>query len=76
MVEVYDVNNNRIKCEVLFTFKNNDRDFVVYMDMDDEILSSYYKEVDGKFVIEPIIDEDDYEIVDIELEKWWNQNGE
>lgn len=74
MIEVYDINNKVIKCELLFTFEKNNKNFIVYMDSDDNILSSYYKKLDGKFIIMPIDDEEDYDLVDAELEKWWNKN--
>jgi len=74
MIEVYDINNKVIKCELLFTFEKNNKNFIVYMDSDDNILSSYYKNENGKFIIMPIDDEEDYDLVDAELEKWWNKN--
>jgi len=74
MVEVYDIDNNIIKCELLFTFKKNNKSFIVYRDSEDEILASYYKKEADKIVIMPIDDDGDYDIVDLELEKWWNLN--
>lgn len=74
MLEIYDINNQKIKCELLFTFEKNNKKFIVYKDKEDDILSSYYKIEDDKFIIMPINDESDYDLVDIELEKWWNQN--
>ena len=74
MIEVYDINNNCIKCEVLFTFINNGKNIIVYKDKDDEILASFYSDDNGKMMIEPILDDYYYDIVDKELEKWWNNN--
>jgi len=74
MIEVYDINNKVIKCELLFNFEKNNKNFIIYMDSDDNILSSYYKNENGKFIIMPIDDEEDYDLVDAELEKWWNKN--
>ena len=74
MIEVYDINNQRIKCEVLFTFEKNNKNFIVYKDIEDDILASCYKIEDDKLTIIPINDESDYDIVDVELEKWWNEN--
>lgn len=74
MIEVYNENNEKIKCEVLFTFKDNNKQFIVYMDNEDDILASYYKIDDNKLIITPITKEEDYDIVDKHLEEWWNQN--
>lgn len=74
MIDIYDIDNNVIKCELLFTFCNGDKKFVVYKDKDEEILASFYKEENNKIIIEPIIDDYYYDIVDQELEKWWNKN--
>lgn len=73
MVEVYDINCQQIKCELLFTFEKNNKNFIVYKDKEDDILASYYKKDGDKFIIMPITEEEDYDLVDIELEKWWNQ---
>ena len=74
MIQVYDVNNQLIKCELLFTFTKGNKNFIVYKDKEDDILASYYKKVDDKLVIMPIVDESDYDLVDVELEKWWNKS--
>lgn len=74
MIEVFDINNKLIKCELLFTFEKNNKHFIVYKDIEDDILSSYYKKIDDKLIIMPITDDEDYNLVDIELEKWWNQD--
>lgn len=74
MIEVYNENNEKIKCEVLFTFKDNNKQFIVYMDNEDDILSSYYKVEDDKLIIMPIISDKDYDIVDKHLEEWWQKN--
>ena len=74
MIEVYDINNQKIKCELLFTFEKDNKKFLVYKDKQDDILASYYKKEDDKLIITPITDDADYDIVDIELEKWWSQN--
>lgn len=74
MIEVYNENNEKIKCEVLFTFKKDNKQFIVYMDNEDDILTSYYKIDDNKLIITPITKEEDYDIVDKHLEEWWKQN--
>lgn len=73
MIEIYDINNQKINCELLFTFEKNNKNFIVYKDNEDDILSSYYKNEEDKLIIMPITDEADYDLVDIELEKWWNR---
>ena len=74
MIEVFDNNNRKLKCEVLFTFQKDNKSFVVYKDDEDDVLASYYK-IDGdKMIILPILEDNDYDIVDAELEKWWDKN--
>lgn len=72
MIEVYDINNQKIKCELLFTFTKNNKSFIVYKDKTDDILASYYYKQNDKLIISPITSEEDYDLVDIELEKWWS----
>lgn len=74
MIEVYDVNNKKMKCEVLFTFERENKKFIVYKDKEDDILASYYKSEGDKLILIPISEDKDYDLVDMELEKWWNQN--
>lgn len=74
MFEIYTENNEKLQCEVLFTFEKNNKSFIVYQDNDNEILASLYKIEGDKTKITPIIDEKDYDLVDDELEKWWNNN--
>ena len=74
MIEVYDKNNKKLECEILFTFKDNNKQFIVYMDNEEDILSSYYEINDDKIIITPIISDLDYDIVDKYLEEWWKQN--
>lgn len=74
MIEVFDINNQLIKCELLFTFEKNNKKIIVYKDKEDDILASYYKKLGDKLIIMPITEDEDYDLVDIELEKWWNQD--
>ena len=74
MIELYNNNNEKIQCEVLFTFEKNNKLFIVYKDNEEDILSSYYKIENDKTIITPIISDEDYDLVDIELEKWENDN--
>lgn len=73
MIEVYDTNNQKIKCEILFTFQKENKSFIVYKDKEEDILASYYTIENDRLIIMPIQDEKDYDIVDMELEKWWNE---
>lgn len=75
MVEVYDINNQVKKCEVLFTFEKDNKKFIVYKDKDEEILASFYKEINKNLILIPITEDKDYDLVDEELEKWWDLNG-
>ena len=74
MIEVYDKYNKKLECEILFTFKDNNKQFIVYMDKEDDILASYYEIEDDKLIITPITSDLDYDIVDKYLEEWWKQN--
>ena len=74
MIEVYDKNNKKLECEILFTFKDNNKQFIVYMDNEEDILSSYYEIKDDNIIITPIINDLDYDLVDKYLEEWWKQN--
>lgn len=74
MIEIYDKNNKKLDCEILFTFEENNKQFIVYMDQEEDILSSYYEVEDDKLIITPIISDEDYDIVDKYLEEWWKQN--
>jgi len=69
MFEIFDNNQNKLTCKVLFTFNKNNKNFIVYSDQEDEILASYFK-IDGeKTIIYPITDDNDFDIIDEELEK-------
>lgn len=74
MIEIYDKNNKKLECEILFTFKDNNKQFIVYMDNEEDILSSYYDINDDKLIITPITSDEDFDIVDKYLEEWWKQN--
>ena len=69
MFEIFDTDNKKINCKVLFTFSENYKNFLVYNDQNDDILASYF-ETNGELTrIFPITDDNDYDIVDRELEK-------
>lgn len=74
MIEIYDNNKQKIECEILFTFNKDNKSFIVYKDKEDDILASYYKKDENNILIEPILDDNDYSLVDEELEKWWEEN--
>lgn len=74
MIELYDIDNQKGKYELLFMFNKNNKNFIVYEDKDNEILASYYEKDGDKLIITPILDDNDYDIVDKELKKWWNNN--
>lgn len=74
MIEVYYKDNKKLECEVLFTFDSNNKQFIVYMDEEENILSSFYEIKDNKIILTPITSDLDYDIVDKYLEEWWKQN--
>ena len=76
MFEIFDIDNKKINCEVLFTFSENNKNFIVYNDQDNDILASYF-ETNGELTrIFPITDDNDYDIVDRELKKRMYNNEE
>ena len=75
MIEIYD-NNKKINSEILFTFDDYNKSFIVYEDEEDNILASYYKIEDDKMIITPITDDKDYDIVDKKLQEWWDDDYE
>ena len=76
MIEIYDDNKNKFNCEILFTFDDYNKSFIVYEDEEDNILASYYKIEDDKMIITPITDDKDYDIVDKKLQEWWDDDYE
>ena len=75
MFNVYDDNNNKIKCEVLFTFSDSGKNFIVYKDEEGEVLASYYETYKDKIVVLPITSDKDYNLVDKKLSEW-GENSE
>jgi hypothetical protein len=69
MFDIYDKNNKKLECKILFTFNKENKDFIVYSDNEGEILASFYKIIGGKAIIYPILDDHDYDLVDEELER-------
>lgn len=70
MFNIFDESNNKIECEVLFTFNENGKNFIVYKDNEGDILASYYENYKDKIVVLPITIESDYDIVDKKLNEW------
>lgn len=69
MFQIYDKSGKKIDCEIIFTFTQNNKNFIVYYDEDDDILASYYKQENDKTIIFPITDDNDFDLVDKEIEK-------
>ena len=69
LFKVYDINNNVIECETLFTFTDYGRNFIVYLDDKDDILASFYEIRGEKTILFPITDDRDFDIVDREILK-------
>lgn len=72
MFNIYDINNKKIECEILFTFTKNNKNFIVYYDDEQEILASYYIINEDKTIISPITDDIDFDLVDEEINKRMN----
>ncbi len=69
MIELHTVNNEVFKCNLLFTFYENNKNFIVFMDQDEEILATYYDIDDDKLMITPITSDEDFDIVDREIDR-------
>lgn len=69
MIDLYTNDNEVFKCDILFTFYENNKNFIVFMDQDEDILATYYDVVDDKLLITPIISDEDFEIVDREIDR-------
>lgn len=69
MFKVYDKNNKEINCQIIFTFEKDNKNFIVYYDEENDILASYYKLEGDKAIITPITDDNDFDLVDKEIEK-------
>lgn len=69
MIELHTKDNEIFKCDILFTFYENEKNFIVFLDDEEEILASYY-DIDGdKLLISPIMNDDDFDIVDREIQR-------
>ena len=69
MFEIYDTNDNKLNCKVLFTFHKNNKNFIVYNDENYDILASYFETTGDKITIIPINNEEDFDLIDKELAK-------
>lgn len=67
MFSVFDCKGREYKCNFLFNFERDDKNFIVYSDNDDDILASFYEVSEGKIIISPIYDDNDFDIVDQEI---------
>ncbi len=67
MFSVFDCDGREYKCNFLFNFEHNNKNFIVYSDNDDDILASFYEVSEGKIIISPIYDDNDFDIVDQEI---------
>ena len=69
------INNNgeKNRCNIIGMFVNDDKSFIIYTDgsQDDnekEVYASIYKIIDNNMVLMPILDENDWNLVDLYLE--------
>lgn len=70
MIEIRDTYDNIIKCKILFTFYINHKNFIVYLDEEQNILASFYEKMDENTIkIYPIKNDDDFDIVDREINR-------
>ena len=69
MIELHTVDNEVFRCNILFTFFENNKNFIIFMDKDEEILATYYDIDDDKLLISPILSDEDFDIVDREISR-------
>ena len=69
MIELHTIDNEVFKCDLLFTFYENNKNFIVFMDQDEDVLASYYDIDDDKLLIFPIMSDEDFDIVDREIDR-------
>lgn len=69
-MKLYDELGQVIECEILFTFERNNKNFVVYFDLNTEdIIASFYEVRENNWYIYHITLEEDFDIVDEEIIK-------
>ncbi|MDD4733928.1 MAG: DUF1292 domain-containing protein [Bacilli bacterium] len=72
-------NGEEIKCDILFTFENDNKNYVVYTDntTDEEgelvILASLYTLEDDNIILEEIKTDAEWDLVDEKLEEKYNE---
>lgn len=72
-------NGEEIKCDILFTFENNKKNYVVYTDntTDEEgelvVLASLYTLEDDNIILEEIKTDAEWDLVDEKLEEKYNE---
>lgn len=69
MFQIQDQSGNIIHCELLFMFQKENKNYIVYIDEDENILSSFYKQENNTITIFPITLEEDFRIVEEELKR-------
>lgn len=72
-------NGEEIKCDILFTFENDNKNYVVYTDntTDEEeelvVLASLYTLEDDNIILEEIKTDAEWDLVDEKLEEKYNE---
>lgn len=69
MITIYDIDNNPIKCKILFNFQKGNKRYIVFRDNENNILASLYGVQDHQLLLWPIKDDTDFDVVDKELEE-------
>lgn len=66
---IIDNHNNEFKLKMIHTFSHSNINYIIYLDKDDEIYASRYHLKDGKYILNDIVDDAEWDIVDNELAK-------
>ncbi len=72
-------NGEEIKCDILFTFENDNKNYVVYTDntTDEEgelvVLASLYRLEDDSIILDEIKTDAEWDLVDKKLEEKYNE---
>lgn len=67
MFSVFDNFGREYKCDFLFNFEYGNKNFIVYLDNEKDIMASFYEMEEGRIIISPIYEDSDFDIVDREI---------
>ena len=75
---VIEVNGKKINCEMFFTLRKNNNDYIVYTDHvidntnEERLLAAKYKIENGIVILDDNLTSEEYDMIDNEMEKYIN----